>query len=250
MCTQTPGQCLVVRQSPPDVAAASSSGGGELMLAVSSSPYHARRQSAPLDASIVEVLVDRQGEASQQQLSHAGPGALLSVGRFQGNGFSSLFAPDIGLQSAMESGRRLLLIGVGASGMAPLRAAMDWAPVQAHASSGQVAMVYLAPSPTAAAYLSEWDQWREMGAHIQVEYLDRDSNQCASDKPSSPRSIMESIDAAVFDRQQGLPRKLNSSWHDWTVLLSGLIGSDAAAVCRKLSEEGLSSEHILVSEAQ
>lgn len=38
----------------------------------------------------------------------------------------------------------------------------------------------------------------------------------------------ESIDAAVFDRQQGLPRKLNSSWHDWTVLLSGLIGSDAA----------------------
>lgn len=35
--------------------------------------------------------------------------------------------------------------------------------LQAHASSGQVAMVYLAPSPTAAAYLSEWDQWREMG---------------------------------------------------------------------------------------
>lgn len=40
--------------------------------------------------------------------------------------------------------------------------------------------------------------------------------------------VQESIDAAVFDRQQGLPRKLNSSWHDWTVLLSGLVGSDAA----------------------
>ena len=44
-----------MRQSPPDAAADTSSGSGELMLAVSSSPYHARRQSAPLDASIVEV---------------------------------------------------------------------------------------------------------------------------------------------------------------------------------------------------
>lgn len=52
---QTPGQCLVVRQSPSDAAADTSSSGEELMLAVSSSPYHARRQSAPLDASIVEV---------------------------------------------------------------------------------------------------------------------------------------------------------------------------------------------------
>ena len=34
----------------------------------------------------------------------------------------------------MESGRRLLLIGVGASGIAPLRAAMDWAPVQVTAA--------------------------------------------------------------------------------------------------------------------
>ncbi|KAK9862207.1 hypothetical protein WJX84_008668 [Apatococcus fuscideae] len=244
----TPGQCLVVRQPASDAATDTASSSKELVLTVSSSPYQARRQSAPLDASIVEVLVDRQGGANQQQLSHAGPGALLSVGCFQGNGFSSLFAPDIGLQSSMESGRHLLLIGVGASGIAPLRAVMDWAPVQAHASSGQVALVYLAPSPTAAAYLSEWDHWREMGAHVQVEYLDRDSSQSASDRPANPRSIMESIEAAVFDRQQGLPRKLNSSWHDWTVLLSGLEGSDAAAVCRKLSEEGLSSENILVSE--
>ena len=41
-----------------------------------------------------QVLVDRQGGANQQQLSHAGPGALLSVGCFQGNGCASPL-PDI-----------------------------------------------------------------------------------------------------------------------------------------------------------
>ena len=52
---QTPGQCLVVRQPASDAATDTASSSKELVLTVSSSPYQARRQSAPLDASIVEV---------------------------------------------------------------------------------------------------------------------------------------------------------------------------------------------------
>lgn len=45
--------------------------------------------------------------------------------------YASLFNSYVGLLSALEDSRNLLLIGSGASGIAPLRAALDWAPVQA-----------------------------------------------------------------------------------------------------------------------
>ena len=38
-------------------------------------------------------------------------------------------------------------------------------------------------------------------AHVQVEYLDRDSNQCASDKPSSSRGIMVGFSDALSMRE-------------------------------------------------
>ena len=55
MKAQTPGQCLVVQQTPSSMASDPASSSRNMMLTVASSPYQARRQSAPLDASIVEV---------------------------------------------------------------------------------------------------------------------------------------------------------------------------------------------------
>ena len=39
----------------------------------------------------------------------------------------------MGLLSALEDSRNLLMVGAGASGIAPLRAALEWVPVQARA---------------------------------------------------------------------------------------------------------------------
>ncbi len=44
--------------------------------------------------------------------------------------YSSLLNSVVSLTSALEDARALLLIGAGARGIAPLRAAMEWPPVQ------------------------------------------------------------------------------------------------------------------------
>ena len=41
-------------------------------------------------------------------------------------------------------------------GIAPLRAALEWTPVQAHATAHKVNLFYAAKSATSAAYLKDW----------------------------------------------------------------------------------------------
>ena len=55
--------------------------------------------------------------------------------------FCSLFNPATSLSSALEESRPLLMVGVGCRGMAPLRAVLSWAPVQAHATTQRIALV-------------------------------------------------------------------------------------------------------------
>lgn len=55
------------------------------------------------------------------------------------------------------------MIGMGARGMGPLRAALEWTPVQAHATANPITLFYIAPCQQNAAYLADWDQWREAG---------------------------------------------------------------------------------------
>jgi hypothetical protein len=47
-----------------------------------------------------------------------------------GRGFASLLNSYVGLPSSLEEQRPLLLLGVGLTGMAPLRAALNWTPLQ------------------------------------------------------------------------------------------------------------------------
>ena len=77
--------------------------------------------------------------------------------------YASLFNSYVGLLSAAEDSRPLLLIGMGARGMGPLRAALEWTPVQAHATANPVTLFYVAQGQQSAAYLADWDQWREAG---------------------------------------------------------------------------------------
>ena len=70
--------------------------------------------------------------------------------------FASLFNSYVGLQSALEDARNLLMIGADCRGIAPLRAALEWTPVQAHATAHKVNVYYAAKSATSAAYLKDW----------------------------------------------------------------------------------------------
>jgi hypothetical protein len=73
--------------------------------------------------------------------------------------FCSLFNSYVGLLSGLEDARNLLLVGAGCRGIAPLRAAVEWTPVQAHATAHSTTLVYVAPSALRAAYLKDWCAW-------------------------------------------------------------------------------------------
>lgn len=77
--------------------------------------------------------------------------------------FASLFNPEVNLVASLEGGHPLVVLSAGARGIAPVRAALSWTPVLAHAGSCRVAVFYVAASQAAAAYLLEWDTWREAG---------------------------------------------------------------------------------------
>ena len=67
------------------------------LFPLSSSPYEARRESSRLDASIVEILVDRvRGGPDDELLGSLGPGALLQVSQVIGSGFAPLFSLGLG----------------------------------------------------------------------------------------------------------------------------------------------------------
>lgn len=63
----------------------------------------------------------------------------------------------------LQEQRNILAIAVGLRGIAAIRAVLNWAPVQAHATSHKVSCFYVTKAPSSAAFLAEWDQWREAG---------------------------------------------------------------------------------------
>ncbi|BDA47799.1 hypothetical protein COCOBI_11-0560 [Coccomyxa sp. Obi] len=208
------------------------------LFAISSSPYSARRDSANLDASIIELLVHRDGCEDNRRLASLGPGSLIEVSEVLGRGFASLFNSYVGLLSGLEDARNLLLIGAGCRGIAPLRAAIEWTPVQAHSTAHRVTLFYFAPSALSAAYLKDWDSWREAGVQVNPVYLE-------SSNGSTAPSIWEAVKGAVLGGQQGLMGAVGGDPRDCTVLVAGLPGDAAAALSRALTAEGVAGERIL-----
>ncbi len=58
------------------------------------------------------------------------------------------------------------MIAMGTRGMAAIRSALNWQPVLAHASSHAVTALYLAHSAGKAAFVTEWDSWRDAGVSV------------------------------------------------------------------------------------
>lgn len=242
---RVPGQFVAARYCPQASGSSSTDECSDLrvaqrLLCLASSPYEARRDSALLDASLVELLVSRAGDEDERHLAELGPGSMIEVSKVAGAGFSSLFNSEVNLVASLEAGHPLLVVCAGVRGIAPVRAALAWTPVLAHAGSCHVAVFYVADSPPAAAYLSEWDTWREAGVAVHPLYLGQGAG-----GNGSAASAEQLLEHALFQGQHGLTGVLGGSTRDAAVLMSGLEGELAAHLTRKLAQHGVASENIM-----
>jgi hypothetical protein len=203
---------------------------------LSCSPYDARRDSAALDAALIELLIDRDAHAALGALA---PGALVSVGPVRGAGFAPLLerADDAGLAAALEAGRRLLFVGAGADGWGAVRAALDWAPVAAAAGGGpgRVAAVLVAKDARAAPYVTAWDGWRAAGVDVRPTYTDA--------PPGDALALEAALFSALFGAGGAAAAALTGD--DGVVLMAGVPGRVAAAIARRLADEGCGADRIL-----
>jgi hypothetical protein len=267
---KAPGQLVAVRYRRDGGSLEDESSAAAIaprLLALTSSPYEARSSSATLDAAIVELLVRRSGDGEEGEpgccdadraLAGLGPGALVQVSEVLGRGFVSLFNSSVDMQSCLEQGRPLLIIAVGCDGMAPVRSALDWTPVEAHAGVQPVVLLYLATNPGSAAYLVEFDGWRDAGIDVRPIYVGEAANAgviASSTNGSSGNGaggessakLLMVLEEALFGGVGGLKGALNNGDpHEAAVVLSGVPGDVAAALTRKLTQAGVSSERLLV----
>lgn len=224
------------------------------LVALSSSPYSSRSASATLDAAIVEILVSRHGGEDEAALAELAPGARFHVSEVIGRGFSSLFNSIVGLQSSLEEGRPLLMVAVGSRGIAPLRAALAWTPVLAHATQHPINLVYAAESQSSAAFLLEWDSWREAGVGVHPIYVGdiaRNGNGSGAATGTAAGSahvlaLGEALEIALFGGERGLVGALGGADpREAAVVISGVPGDVAAHLTRRLTHGGVQSERLL-----
>lgn len=239
-----PGQSLSIRltTSDSDPQPSASDGLGKLYTIVSS-PYQSRRDSAYLDSSVIEIVASRRGDDLDKHLADLGPGSLLQVSQVVGRGFSSLFNSYVGLPSSLEEARPLLLIGVGLPGIAPLRAALNWTPLQAHASAHPVAAIYVTDSMSSAAFLTEWDQWRDAGVSFRPLYT-QDAVQKSVDELATGAQVLDVILEHLL-ASGGVPGVVGGRASETTCLIAGVTGEVASGLSRALTRGGVARERIL-----
>lgn len=250
---RVPGQFVAARYcadgTSTEGCAAGSLRVAQRLLCLASSPYEARRDSAMLDASLVELLISRNGDGDERVLAELGPGAMIDVSRVAGDGFASLFNPkDINLMACLEGGHPLLVVAAGVRGIAPVRAALSWTPVLAHAGSCRVAVFFLTESQASAPYLVEWDTWREAGAQVHPLYVAEAAAAVGSNGGAAGGSAEAVLERELFGGEGGLAGVLGGAHaaKEAAVLFSGLGGELAASLQRRLTQQGVASERILV----
>jgi len=227
-----PGQLVALRYPSTGATA-------HRLFALANSPYEARRESAMLDGAIVELLVSRNGDDPDEHIiSEFVPGSQIEVSEVLGQGYGSLFNSNVVLNSMLEENRPLLMIAMGARGIAPLHAVLSWTPVLAHATAHKVALYYVAEKPASACYLVEFDEWRDAGVLVNPLYMEEEGG----------KGVEEVLDQALFGKSEGLLSALGGGCRpsEAAVLMSGLPGSVAGHLTRRLTTEGkIPSERLL-----
>lgn len=241
-----PGQFVALRCAGSNVSLESPTDFSRNLYSIACSPYESRRDSSYLDASIIEVSFDRTTSEETGSLGCLSPGDTVEVSQVIGRGFSSLFNSYMGLNSALEESRNLLIIAVGTRGLVPARAVLNWAPVQAHATAHHVTCYYLSTSPQGAAFISEWDVWREAGVRFQPLYCGEGNG--TNGGVGQEEEVLARLEAALFEVEGGLVTVLGGNPSGSTVLLSGLTGSQASRLSKALTQRGLEHEQLLFND--
>lgn len=146
----------------------------------------------------------------------------------------------------MEEGRPIVMIVYGNGGIAPVRSALAWAPVLAHASAHSVTLYCVAESLSSVAYLVEWDAWRSAGVKVHPLFLSGGSVEEVGVESGSGSGIGELLEKALFHGEHGLVGAVGGDPEDVAVVFSGVPGDVAAHLTRKLTHAGVSSERLLV----
>ena len=71
--------------------------------------------------------------------------------------------------------------------MAAARAALQWDPLQAVATEQPVAVIYIAESRQAAAFMTEWDAWRAAGVSVFPLYVGHNTSESEADESTESR---------------------------------------------------------------
>ncbi|KIY96852.1 hypothetical protein MNEG_11111 [Monoraphidium neglectum] len=257
-----PGQYVGLRFPGETTRAEEKSGieSARRLYSIASSPYDSRRDSAYLGASVIEVVVDRRWGADDARFAALAPGDTAEVSQLIGRGFCSLFSSYASLMAALEERRNLLLLAVGARGIAAARAALNWTPVLAHATQHKVTCLYVTRSPSTAAFLPEWDQWREAGVDFRPLYTESllpDSpraspagaaNGGADEADAGQEDVTGLLEQGLFLNVGGLEGAVGGRPSECTVLLAGLSGDVASAVAKELTFKGMLWERLLFCE--
>ena len=134
------------------------------------------------------------------------------------------------------------MVAVGNKGIAPVRSALNWTPVLAHATMHPCTLVYAAHSQTSAAYLLEWDAWREAGVGVHTVY----TAQPNAGGDGDSLVLGDAIEEAVFGGERGLVGALRGGDpNEAAVVMSGVPGDVAAHLTRRFTHAGVSSERLL-----
>jgi len=233
-----PGQTVGVRT--PDESGGGNSVQPTQLYNIASSPYESRRDSAYRDASIIEIVASRHGSDHERMLAEYGPGALIEVSQVIGRGFASMFNPASNVASAVEAGRPIVVMAIGTRGIAPVRAMLNSAPVQAHATRAKISCIYVTKSATTAAFLPGWDLWREAGVSFMPVYTEVYD----PEDPANEGEVDALMEQVLFLREGGFA-SLSGAPSDVVVLLSGVGRQAAAKLSKKLADKGVEYDRML-----
>ncbi|CAM9895691.1 unnamed protein product, partial [Hapterophycus canaliculatus] len=171
------------------------------LVAVSTEPTSVRQNGGKVQVLVAEepsfrLKGDTRGpaeEAKGRSLASLGVGDRVKISDFMGRGFASLFVGWIGLQSALQEQRDIVVVASGARGLGSVKPVLDWPPVQAHAGVKKVSVFLEAESPVTAPFVDEFNGWRASGIRV---------TQCFTAKTNENPV---SLEAAMFSHGAGLP---------------------------------------------
>ena len=218
--------------------------GKQITKPISVSPYHARSTAPNSDVSVIEILLDSGSDDGDENFfAAAQPPARLKVSPVRGGGFENPLFPEYNLKRAIEHGHSIVCIAGGTRGVGPLRSVMNWPDISSHAGTHPVTLFYLhagdmETAGQSAAYVQEWDNWREAGAKVVPCYG-------------------EFFDDGVFQMQAAIAGSANGGGKfetvlgkdpsKVTVLMAGVSGEESKAVLNIFSTlQKVPKEQILI----